>query len=183
VTQGLHPLGVASSPNDQFPSIWPSIRRWVEGFDKLSMFVIVGAMAAMTLIVSLQVFWRYVLSSSIDSADEVSRLFFVWVIFLAIPHGIKYAVHVGIDLLVMNLSASNKIRLFRVVSVASAALMAAIFYAAWVATTDKWQELMPTLPISAGIYYVAVLICAAHSFVHLMLHAWLGPRIWEGRLS
>ena len=165
------------------PTIWLAIRRWVEAFDRISMIVIVAAMAAMTLMVSLQVVWRYVLSSSIDSADEVSRLFFVWVIFLAIPHGIKYAVHVGIDLLVMALSPRNKDRLFRVVSVISAVLMAAVFYAAWVATMDKWQELMPTLPITAGIYYVAVLICAAHSFVHLVLHAWLGSRIWEGRLS
>jgi len=183
VTQGPNPSEAAPPSDDQLPSIWPVLRRWVEAFDKASMVVIVVAMAAMTLMVSLQVFWRYVLSSSIDSADEVSRLFFVWVIFLAIPHGIKYAVHVGIDLLVMNLSPRNKDRLFRLVSVASAILMAAIFYAAWVATQDKWQELMPTLPISAGIYYVAVLICAAHSFVHLVLHAWLGSRIWEGRLS
>ena len=183
MTQGPNPSEAAPPSDDQLPSIWPVLRRWVEAFDKASMVVIVVAMAAMTLMVSLQVFWRYVLSSSIDSADEVSRLFFVWVIFLAIPHGIKYAVHVGIDLLVMNLSARNKDRLFRLVSVASAILMAAIFCAAWVATQDKWQELMPTLPISAGIYYVAVLICAAHSFVHLVLHAWLGSRIWEGRLS
>lgn len=183
MTQGPNPSEAAPPSDDQLPSIWPVLRRWVEAFDKASMVVIVVAMAAMTLMVSLQVFWRYVLSSSIDSADEVSRLFFVWVIFLAIPHGIKYAVHVGIDLLVMNLSPRNKDRLFRLVSVASAILMAAIFYAAWVATQDKWQELMPTLPISAGIYYVAVLICAAHSFVHLVLHAWLGSRIWEGRLS
>lgn len=182
MTQGLHPTGAALPPNDEFPAIWASIRRWVEAFDKLSMFMIVVAMAAMTVMVTLQVFWRYVLSSSIDSADEVSRLFFVWVIFLAIPHGIKYAVHVGIDLLVMNLSSRNKVRLFRLMSVASAALMAAVFYAAWIATMDKWQELMPTLPVTAGIYYIAVLICAAHSFVHLVLHAWLGPRIWEGRL-
>lgn len=184
MTQGANAAEAPPPPgDDSFPPIWPALRRWIEGFDRVSMVVIVVAMAAMTLMVTLQVFWRYVLSSSIDSADEVSRLFFVWVIFLAIPHGIKYAVHVGIDLLVMALSPRNKERLFRVVCVASAVLMAAIFYAAWIATMDKWQELMPTLPISAGIYYVAVLICAAHSFVHLVLHAWLGSRIWEGRLS
>lgn len=183
MTEGLSPSPAAQPPGDLLPPVWPVIRRWIEAVDKVSMGVIVVAMAAMTLMVSLQVFWRYALGSSIDSADEVSRLFFVWVIFLAIPHGIKYAVHVGIDLLVMNLSPRNKDRLFRLVSVASAVLMAAIFYAAWVATLDKWQELMPTLPVSAGVYYVAVLICAAHSFVHLVLHAWLGSRIWEGRLS
>lgn len=183
MTQGVNAAEAPQPPGDGgLPPIWPAIRRWIETVDRVSMVLIVVAMAAMTLMVTLQVFWRYVLSSSIDSADEVSRLFFVWVIFLAIPHGIKYAVHVGIDLLVMALSPRNKERLFRLVSVASAVLMAAIFYAAWVATLDKWQELMPTLPVSAGLYYVAVLICAAHSFVHLLLHAWLGSRIWEGRL-
>jgi TRAP-type C4-dicarboxylate transport system permease small subunit len=187
VTQGPHTEQPApSSPvvsDAELPAIWPTLRRGVEAFDKASMVVIMAAMAAMTIMVSLQVVWRYLLNSSIDSADEVSRLFFVWVIFLAIPHGIKYAVHVGIDLLIMNLSARHKEWLFRGVSLCSAVLMAGIFWAAWVATLDKWPELMPTLPITAGIYYVAVLICAAHSFVHLVLHAWLGSRIWEGRLS
>lgn len=168
--------------DDSYPKIWPTVRKYVETFDKASMAAVILCMVCMTLMVSLQVFWRYVLNSSIDSADEVSRLFFIWAIFLAIPHGIKYTVHVGIDILVMALNPRNKKFLFRVVSAASAILMAAVFYAAWVATLDKWQELMPTLPISAGIYYIAILICAAHSFIHLVLHAWLGPHIWIGRL-
>lgn len=171
-----------AAPPQAWPAVWPRLRAWVERLDRVSMVVIIGCMAAMTLVVTLQVFWRFVLRSSIDSADEISRLFFVWVIFLAIPHGIKYAVHVGIDLVVMALPPRAREVLFRVVSAASAALMAAVFQAAWVATADKWQELMPTLPVTAGIYYIAVLVCAAHSFIHLVLHAWLGPRIWEGRL-
>lgn len=182
MTDGLHPQGAALSSDEKLPTLGLTLRRWVESFDKLSMVLVILAMAGMTLMVSLQVFWRYALNSSIDSADEVSRLFFVWVIFLAIPHGIKYAVHVGIDILVMNLSQKNKEFLFRLVNVASAVLMAAVFYAAWIATMDKWQELMPTLPITAAVYYIAVLICAAHSFAHLALQAWLGSKIWEGRL-
>ncbi len=162
---------------------WVRIRPWVERLDGLSRWLIIAAMSAMTVMVSLQVFWRYVLGSSIDSADEVSRLFFVWVIFLSIPHGVKHSVHVGIDLLVANLGAVLQDRLFRAISAASAVLMAAVFYASIVATMDKWQELMPTLAISAGVYYVAVLVSAAHSCLHLLLFAWIGKGLWGGRFE
>lgn len=159
---------------------WVAIRPWVDRIDHVSMWLIVVAMSAMTIMVSLQVFWRYVLGSSIDSADEVSRLFFVWAIFLAIPHGIKYGTHVGIDLLVLKLPPVRKDQLARLMSMAGAVLMAAVFYSAWIATIDKWPELMPTLAITAGVYYLAVLASAAHSFMHLVIHAWLGRHAWEG---
>jgi TRAP-type transport system small permease protein len=166
-----------------FPAHWLRVRGWVEMLDKASYGVIVLAMSAMAIMVSLQVFWRYVLGSSIDSADEVSRLFFVWVMFLAIPHGIKYSIHVGITLVVSAMSAQVRSLLFRFTAAAGALLMAAVFYASLIATGDKWQELMPTLPVTAAVYYIAVLISSAHSFIHLMLHAWMGEHIWEGRTA
>ena len=76
------------------------LKRLVAGVDKLTYMGIVATMGLMTVIVSLQVLMRYAFSSSIDSADELSRLCFVWAIFLAIPHGVKHGVHVGIDLFV-----------------------------------------------------------------------------------
>jgi TRAP-type C4-dicarboxylate transport system permease small subunit len=151
------------------------------GLDKASLLVIVLAMAGMTIIVTAQVFWRHVLSSSIDSADELSRLLFVWAMFLAIPHGIKYGVHVGIDLLVGYLRPGAREFMFRLMAAASGALMIAVFLAAWTATEEKWQQLMPTLPITASVFYIAVLICAIHSLLHLVLYAWGGSSIWGGR--
>ena len=84
--------------------------------DRLSFLLIVLAMAAMTILVSAQVFMRYVMGSSIDSADELSRLFFVWVIFLSIPQGVKYGIHVGIDLLVAHLGARSRRKLARLMA-------------------------------------------------------------------
>ena len=160
-------------------AVWAVARPWLDRIDRLSRWLVIVAMAAMTIMVSLQVFWRYVLGSSIDSADEVSRLFFVWVIFLAIPHGVKYGIHVGIDLLVQRLGAVGQDWLGRLMAAASAALMAAVLYASWIATLDKWPELMPTLPVTAAVYYIAVLVCAAHSFLHLFVRAWLGGHVWD----
>ncbi|WP_322187404.1 TRAP transporter small permease [Fulvimarina sp. 2208YS6-2-32] len=136
-------------------------------------------MAAMTILVAAQVFFRYVLSSSIDSADELSRLFFVWSIFLALPHGIRYGVHVGIDLLPMALSAKLQDLLFCAMNIFSAGLMIAVAYASWLIIVDKWAERMPTLPLTASLYYLPVLICCAHAVLHMVLLIWNGPRLWK----
>jgi len=142
--------------------------------DRLSYGLLVLSMIGMVSLVTAQVFMRFVLNSSIDSADEISRLFFVWAIFLAIPHGVKYGIHVGIDLLVSRFSKALKEQTFRVVSGFSALLMALVAYAAWIAIVDKWPELMPTINFTAAVYYIPVLICAVHSFIHLVIQAWCG---------
>ncbi len=174
---------MTNKPNQTMPASpagWAFVRPWLQGIDTLSMWLVILAMAAMTLMVSLQVFWRYILGSSIDSADELSRLFFVWVIFLAIPHGVKYGVHVGIDLFVLQLGEKAREVLARMMAGAGAVLLAAVFHSAWIATTDKWSELMPTLPVTAAVYYIAVLICAGHACLHLIAIVWAGTQAFDG---
>lgn len=154
--------------------------KWfVERLDAVTYWGIVAVMALMVTIVALQVFWRYVLGSSIDSADELSRLCFVWAIFLAIPHGVKHGVHVGIDLFVMMVPAWLKEVFFRLMAGVSTLLMLAVMIGAWAATVDRWPELMPTLPVTSATYYIAVLVCGGHAFLHLALLAWGGSRTWE----
>lgn len=160
-----------------------AFKRLVQGLDTATYGIIVVTMGAMALIVSLQVLWRYLLGSSIDSADELSRLLFIWSIFLAIPHGVKHGVHVGIDLFVMMMPVSLRERLFKLMAAISTTLMLLVMYGAFVATLDRWPELMPTLPITSAVYYIAVLICGAHAFLHLLLLAWGGSRTWEGDIT
>ncbi len=154
------------------------LRRAVDMSDSLSRWIIVVMMAGMAALVSAQVFQRYVMSSSIDAADELSRLFFVWSIFLASPHGIRRGVHVGIDVFLRVLPNRLQDALNRLSAVAGMALMAVVFFVALGAAADKWGELMPTLPFSAGLYYVPVCICAAHSTLHLLLFALGGVGVW-----
>lgn len=156
------------------------LQRVIRPLDMTSYGVIVLVMGAMTLLVSLQVFYRYTLASSIDSANELSRLFFVWAIFLAIPHGVKYGVHVGIDLVVRALSLRLQDVIFRLTAAAGAILMVVVFVASWEATLDKWQELMPTLPMTAAVYYIPVLIGTGHTCLHLVVLAWGGAGAWVG---
>lgn len=176
------PAGVADGAPARGLPKWAGspLQRVVQGLDRASLGVIVVTMACMTIIVTAQVFWRHVLNSSIDSADELSRLLFVWAMFLAIPHGIKYGVHVGIDLLVTFLRPAVREAVFRLMSAAAGLLMIAVAIAAWDATLGKWEQLMPTMPLSASVFDIAILICAVHSLLHLILYAWGGSSIWAG---
>ena len=136
--------------------------------DRTSYYAILVSMAIMTALVSAQVCARYLFGTSIDSADELSRLFFVWAIFLAIPHGIKTGIHVGIDALVSPLPNAIQQALARVMALICAVFMAVLFWISLGAVADKWQELMPTLPVTAAVFYIAVLVCAGHSCLHLI---------------
>ncbi len=154
------------------------LKRGLAAYDRVAYGIIIAAMTGMTGLVAIQVFVRYVMSSSIDSADELSRLFFIWAMFMAIPHGIKLGIHVSIDVLIKQLSQAIQEKLFRLMCVASAVLMIVVFYVTTFVAADKWQELMPTLDVTAAVYYIPVLLSAGHSFLHLVVFAWGGPKVW-----
>jgi TRAP-type C4-dicarboxylate transport system permease small subunit len=146
--------------------------------DNVSFWAIAAAMAGMALIVIAQVVARYLFDSSIDSADELSRLLFVWVTFLALPHGIKIGIHVGIDIVVRMVPAALQRVTFRVVNVICAPFMALLGYLAVGAIADKWQDLMPTLEITSAVFYMPILICAVHGFFHFLALAAGGEDTW-----
>lgn len=154
----------------------PSIaRRVLTGLDWITAFVVILAMAGMVVIVSTQVFLRYGLNSSLDWAEEVSRLLFVWSLFLAIPLGIKRGVHVGIDLLTGLMPTMAQNVLFRLTSAIGIVLMGLVAWEAAILTRDQWDEPMTTLDYSVGFFMLPVVIGAAHSTLHLILLVFEGP--------
>lgn len=157
-------------------------RRLLTQADQVTKFVVIGAMGVMTVLVVTQVVFRYAFSSAIDWSEEVARLAFVWAMFLAIPHGIRRGVHVGIDALFVMFSDPWQDRLFRASSMLAAALMAVIFWFAGQVTVYTWPEMMPTLNLTAAVYYIAVMLAAVHSVLHLLLLAWGGRETWDQEL-
>ena len=142
--------------------------QFLKKFDEISYIAVCASMGLMAFIVSVQVILRYFFSHSIDSADELSRLFFVWTMFLAIPHGLKYGSHVGIDFLFNKFSLHAKKILTRLFSVSIFSLLLIILHTSTKVALEKWDELMPTLNFSASFYYIAIIICVFHCILHLI---------------
>lgn len=174
---------MSSSLTDGSASAGPLFSRARSGLaalDAVSRWLVIFAMAAMAALVIGQVFFRYALSNSIDWAEEMARLAFVWTIFLAIPHGVRRGIHVGIDVVAMLLPPAWQEAFFRIGAAFGAVLMAVVLIYGYRVTLDTWPELMPTVDVTAAVYYVAVVVAAAHSLLHLLLLSWGGQATWSG---
>ena len=169
-----------SQPSPAMPAGFGMLKLLLKRFDNLTYWVIVFMTGGMAFVIALQVILRYFFSTSIDSADELSRLLFVWAIFIAIPHGVRHGVHVGIDVFVNLLPNATREAVFRLTCAISLLLMILVFFGSWTATVERWPELMPTLPITSALFYIPILISAAHSFFHLLLLLRCGSKTWEG---
>jgi TRAP-type C4-dicarboxylate transport system permease small subunit len=147
----------------------------LDAVDRLARTVIVAASAAMILIVTLQVLLRYGFNSSIDWSEEISRLLFVWCMFLAIPLGIREGAHVGIELLVAHIAPAARARLAKACALGGAAMMVVVFWQAVAVAALTWDEMMQSVNLSTNWFMVPVAIAAAHSFLHFIQLLWREP--------
>lgn len=151
---------------------WPG--RVLDALDRAVVAALLLAVAVMVVVVSAQVALRYGLNRSIDWADEISRLAFVWSIFLGIPLGVRHGSHIGIDLLVDRFPARLRALLKRGGALVCAAMMLLIGWASFIVAREQWGELMATVDYSVGWFTVPVGIGALLSALHLVRIAFVG---------
>ena len=142
--------------------------RLLNGLDQLVTGVLLGSVALMVGVVSAQVALRYGFNRSIDWADEVGRLAFVWSIFMAIPLGVRQGSHIGINILVDKLPEIWQSAFKRAAAALCAALMLAIAWASLGVARDQWDELMATVDWSVGWFIVPVGLGALLSALQLI---------------
>ena len=142
----------------------------LNALDTLAGWAIIVMLGLMVAVVSLQVLLRYALNSSLGFADELSRLTFVWSIFLGIPLGIRLGAHIGIELLSSRFPPKLQGLLARLMASMAAAMMLLIAWESAVVAFDQWDEMMASMNASAAWFIVAVGVGCGHAALHL---AWI----------
>jgi TRAP-type C4-dicarboxylate transport system permease small subunit len=142
----------------------------LHALDAVAGWAIIAMLGTMVAVVSLQVLLRYALNSSLGFADEMSRLTFVWSIFLGIPLGIRLGAHIGMELLAARFPLRLQDLLARAMAAVAAALMALVTWQSAVVAFDQWDELMASMNASAAWFIVAVAVGCGHAALHL---AWI----------
>lgn len=142
--------------------------RFLRALDRLAGLAIVVSMIGMVAVVSSQVFLRYVMNSSIDWAEDIGRLFFVWAMFLAIPIGVGQGAHIAIELLTQHLSPATQRLMLRITSFACAAMMLVVAYYSVELVRQQWDEYMTTVDLTVSLYMVPVAICGVHAALHFL---------------
>ncbi|MEK7753058.1 MAG: TRAP transporter small permease [Acidobacteriota bacterium] len=147
------------------------------GIDRVAGWAVIAAACAMTAIVFTQVVLRYGFNTSIDWAEEVARLTFVWFMFLAVPLGVRGGAHIGIEFVMNAFPEVLRQVLPRLMAGLSAFLMGVVCWHSVVLLVGQWDENLPTLEVSVGWFMLPIAIGAAHSILHLVAIAVAGaPR-------
>lgn len=163
------PDPIAPAGDGGHPAAVVALKRALAAIDKLMEWFIIAIMVVMIAIVSGQVFTRYVLNSSWDWADELSRLCFVWSILLAIPLALRNGGHILMELLVTNVSERTRDILYRLMCIPGIVMMALITWESVKLTIENWDETIPSVGLSGGLFFLAVAIGCGYTVPHLVL--------------
>ncbi|MCQ9470288.1 TRAP transporter small permease [Pseudomonas alliivorans] len=154
--------------------------RIVDLYFKLLKLLIVLCMVAMVVLVFGNVVLRYAFNSGISVSEELSRWFFVWMIFLGALVAMKERGHLGLDSLVKRLPPMGR----RICLITSQLLM---LYICWLISSGSWQQAVinlhvvaPASGFSMAVFYTAGLVFGVSAAVILLYQLFLAL---SGRLD
>lgn len=143
----------------------------------VSMQILKGMMAlllaGMVLLVFTNVVLRYSFNSGISVSEELSRWFFVWMIFLGALVALKDRAHLGLDSLVKRLPPLGK----RICLVVGHVLM---LFICWLIFKGSWQQAVinldvvaPASGLSMALFYAAGLVFGASAAAIILYELYL----------
>lgn len=131
----------------------------------------IAGMGAMTIIVIVGVFFRYVLRTPLGWGEELSRYLMIWSALLAVSVGVRYREHVGISLLVerLPLKATKAIAIF--VKLVILGFLIVLTVRGWQMAVRGQMQLSMSLNIRMFWPLLAVPVAGALTAVQVFLQA------------
>jgi len=113
-------------------------------------------MAGMVVIISAQVWYRFILNDPLSWSEEAGRYLFVWISFMGAAAGVRYQVHLGIDLMdkILNPSAYRVVVVLVNLTI-QIFLVMIIYWGFKILGIIQFQE-SPSMNISMRYPYMAV---------------------------
>jgi TRAP-type C4-dicarboxylate transport system permease small subunit len=125
--------------------------------EKALEYAMAAMLAVMVALVFGNVVLRYVFGSGIASAEEVSRLMFVWLVFLGATLALRQHKHLGLEML----QARLPVPLRRACAIVSHLL---ILYALWLFVSGSWTQLKIGLSTYSTVLRFPMALYAASGF-------------------
>lgn len=140
-----------------------------DGLARVEAGVLILFVAAMTVVVFLQVFYRYVLTEPLHWSEELARYLFVWLSMFGASLAVQKRGHFGFDILFQ--AFSQRIRWYMRLSIHL--LMEAVILVILVQGVTLVQKTMPqespAMGISMGWAYACLPVGAALMALHLFV--------------
>lgn len=159
---------VESKPGHHNPLV-VSLIRASDIVNRLTEYAIAVMMGVMTLIIALQVFYRYVLNDPLSWTEEIARYLMIWICFLGSAMALKYGEHICVSFIRDRFAP----RIRQTIGFCVVATVLAFFvFATWegvVITIQVSDQQTPATWISMAWAYS----CIPVSFFIMMLHTFV----------
>ena len=144
----------------------------LKGLDTTLNWVLTMIMAAMLVVVSAQVWYRFVLNDPLAWSEELARYLFVWISFLGSAAGIRMNVHLGIDLIDKILSPRGRKIMTLIVNLAIQIFLAVvIFWGIKILKVVQFQK-SASMGIPMTYPYLAVPVGSALMLLNSVRNTW-----------
>jgi TRAP-type transport system small permease protein len=134
--------------------------------------VIVINLAIMAILVFGNVVLRYAFNSGIAISEELSRLLFVWLIFLGAILASAQHAHIGFDTLVTHLPAAGKKILIVLTGVLMLAAGVIFIIGGWNQTVINLDNTYPVLGISYAWLYAVAIVFGIGILITISINIW-----------
>ncbi len=140
------------------------------------------ALVLMTLIITVQVFGRYVLNSSPVWAEQAALLILIWCVFIAAAAGMREGFHIRIAAIVDRLPNSLRVPANLVSNVVVAFFGVAMIVFGLELAFATWHHVIPTLGIPRGFAYIPISISGLLITLFSIERQFISPRAEERQI-
>jgi TRAP-type transport system small permease protein len=151
----------------------PHSLRWLM---KIFDYLLVIGMSAMCLMVFWNVVLRYGFNSGIPFSVEVSRLIFVWIVFIGGVTALAQGAHMSVNTLVAMLPKPLRVGSFLLSQGLMLWICLLLWQGSWSQTMINWNNHAPISGISVGLMYAAGLMASACMALVLLNNLWRSVR-------
>jgi C4-dicarboxylate transporter, DctQ subunit len=155
---------------------------WLRGMlDNLERNVANISLAALVVVLALQVFFRYVLQIGLSWSEEVSRFLFIWFVYVSASYAVQVGTHIRVGLVVDLLPAAAQ-RLMRMLSDLLWIGFNAIVIVSGIqliATMTAYPVYSTSLLLPLSAIYVIIPLAHAMMIVRIVQSYWNGTGTWR----
>jgi TRAP-type C4-dicarboxylate transport system permease small subunit len=128
---------------------------------KLNDWAVIADLLAITTIVIMQVFFRYVLQNPLRWTEEAARYLLIWLVLLGSGVAMRNHSHLQVDILTASLPEGPSRVLDAIVTVLTSIFLGIVVVYGVQLTFNNMRQLSPALKLPMGIVYAALPIGGA----------------------
>ena len=139
-----------------------------------------STVTVMTVMIVLQVLFRYVIQSSLSFSEELARYMFIWSAFMGAAMALKKRSHVSIEIAVANLPKKLKRGAIVIANALSFVFYSLLVIFGIVMVVHTMDQTSPALGLSMAFVYLAVPLAGIILLLNLVVNGreeYLHPEI------